>query len=184
MNYRKSYEFHKNYDGKKHYYDEVILNEKNTTYLTFQQFITLYTADSENWHFIEEEQSYETFFTALFWDWSSPTVIFYIPYYTYEDKTKRYVKFLTKKDYKKFVKTLKDNAKKGLDYENQKEVLELTQSVQKRSSQKLLEAQTEVEKVYNEYRSLVEKATLNLNNETPPWISALQETKKLEGENK
>lgn len=155
MNYHKSYEFHKNYNGKKHFYDDALLKDENTTYLTFQQFITLYNADSENWHFIEEEESYEYFFSWLFWDY--PRTTFYIPYYTYEDKTIRYIKFLTKKDYKNFVKTLKNNAKKGLDYENQKEVLELTQSVQKRSSQKLLEAQTEVEKAYNEHIDLIQK---------------------------
>ena len=150
MNYYKSYEFHKNYNGKEHIFDDVLLRDENTTYLTFQQFITLYNADSENWHFIEKEKSYETFF-------SYPRTTFYIPYYTYGNKTKRYIKFLTKKDYKKFVKTLKNNAKKGLDYENQKEVLELTQSIQKRSSQKLLEAQTEVEKAYNEHIDLIQK---------------------------
>ena len=159
MNYHKSYEFHKNYNGKEHWYDDVLLKDENTTYLTFQQFITLYTADSENWHFIKEEKSYETFFNSLFWDLDYPTTTFYIPYYIYGNKAIRYIKFLTKKDYKNFVKTLKNNVKKGLDYENQKEVLELTQSIQKRSSQKLLEAQTEVEKAYNEHIDLIQKIT-------------------------
>ena len=158
MNYHKSYKFHKNYDGKEHWYDDALLNNENTTYLTFQQFITLYTADSENWHFIEKEKSYETFFSSLIWEeWNYPTTIFYIPYYTYENKTIRYIKFLTKKDYKKFVKTLKNNTKKGLDYENQKEILELTQSIQTRSNQKLLEAQKEVQKAYDEHIDLIQK---------------------------
>ena len=151
------------YFNLKYLYDaDANLNDKYTTNLLFDTWKILYDADSDNWGFVKERFSKDCRYSVKgFWD---PAYI-YIPYYIlskkhkYEDR--RYIKFLTKKDYKKFVKFIKDIIVNSEDSENQKEILELTEVIGKRAKEKVKETTKKLNDSYKEMLSITQKASSN-----------------------
>jgi hypothetical protein len=141
--------------------EEISLRSEYTTNLSYDKFIVFYNADPENWKFIKEGFRECNRHSACRRD---PEYV-YIPEYTYKDeqgyKRHRYIKFLTRKDYKKFVKFMNKMYRAGEDHENQSEILELANIVGEKSREKLENINKEVSENYNNMISLVNKCSSN-----------------------
>lgn len=136
--------------------EEILLRSEYTTNLSYDKFIVFYNADPENWKFIKEG-----FHSAYGKD---PEYV-YIPEYTYKDKQgyerHRYIKFLTRKDYKKFIKFMDKMYRTGEDHENQNEVLELANIIGEKSREKLENINKKVSENYDTMISLINKCNSN-----------------------
>lgn len=125
------------------------LNDKNTTFLTFPQWKALYEGDPEGWYQVNGKNAYIT----------CPC------YIKINEKGNRcwdevrFIKFLHRRDFKKWLKFLKNAEKKGIEYNNLQEIAELTSSVRQVAQMRLEESQKQVQIQYNEMRKLLEKNT-------------------------
>jgi hypothetical protein len=136
------------------------LNDENTTFLTFSQWKTLYEGDPEGWYQVNGKNAYVT-----------------CPCYIKIDEKGnrcwnkvRFIKFLHRRDFKKWLKFLKNAEKKGLEYDNFQEVAELTSSVRQVAQMKLEESQKQVQIQYDEMRKLLEKNTSNVQTTPIPTL--------------
>jgi hypothetical protein len=136
------------------------LNDENTTFLTFSQWKTLYEGDPEGWYQVNGKNAYVT-----------------CPCYIKIDEKGnrcwnkvRFIKFLHRRDFKKWLKFLKNAEKKGLEYDNLQEVAELTSSVRQVAQMKLKESQKQVQIQYDEMRKLLEKNTSNVQTTPIPTL--------------
>lgn len=141
--------------------EEISLRSEYTTNLSYDKFIVFYNADPENWKFIKEGFHKYNRHSAC---GSDPEYV-YIPEYTYKDKQgyerHRYIKFLTRKDYKKFVKFMNKMYRAGEDHENQSEVLELANIIGEKSREKLENINKKVSENYDNMISLINKCSSN-----------------------
>lgn len=141
--------------------EEISLRSEYTTNLSYDKFIVFYNADPENWKFIKEGFHKCNRHSVCGRD---PEYV-YIPEYTYKDKQgykrHRYIKFLTRKDYKKFVKFMNKMYRTGEDHENQSEILELANIVGEKSREKLENINKEVSENYDDMISLFNKCSSN-----------------------
>lgn len=158
--WKLSYQRHLNFDK----FEYKTIPEHRITYVTFDKWQILYNADPGNWHYFYSEGSHWGAFDYIFYN-------YYIPYYQYPFLSKNninayhFIKFLTKKDYKKFVKFILNNEEEGTDYQNQKELLYLTQQIGDQSTKRLEAAQKEVQKAYKENKRIMEKSVIDLLKE-------------------
>lgn len=142
------------------YDKDVYLQSDITTNLGFEAWKVFYEADPDNWEFIRERFSEDNKHSVSKRD---PKYV-YFPCYIYvkDGRNKnRYIKFLTKKDYKKFFKFIKNIYAKGEDVENQNEILELANIVGEKSREKLENINKEVLENYDNMISLVNKCSSN-----------------------
>lgn len=125
------------------------LNDKNTTFLTFSQWKTLYEGDPEGWYQAKDEDA----------DMVCPC------YVKINEKGNRcwdevrFIKFLHKRDFKKWLRFLKSIEKKDIKYDNLQEIIELSNSVRQAAKMRLEESQKQVQIQYNEMQELLEKNT-------------------------
>ena len=136
------------------------LNDKNTTFLTFFQWKILYEGDPEGWYQVNGKNAYVT-----------------CPCYIKIDEKGnrcwdevRFIKFLNRRDFKKWLKFLKNAEKKGIEYDNLQEIAELTSSVRQVAQMKLEESQKQVQIQYDEMRKLLEKNTSNVQTTPIPTL--------------
>lgn len=139
--------------------EEILLRDEYTTNLSFNSWKTFYDADPDNWGIIRESFRYCSRYSVSKYD---PLYV-YFPCYTYEDndnrKKERYIKFLTRKDYRKFIKFYNRLLYTGEDYQNQKEILELAGIVGKRAKDRVEETQKQIQEEYKNMIHLVCNAT-------------------------
>lgn len=136
------------------------LNDKNTTFLTFSQWKILYEGDPEGWYQVNGKNAYVT----------CPC---YIKINEKGDRCwdeVRFIKFLRRRDFKKWLKFLKNAEKKGIEYDNLQEIAELTSSVRQVAQMKLEESQKQVQIQYDEMRKLLEKNTSNVQTTPIPTL--------------
>lgn len=139
------------------HFNRKIDDEKYESFLSFDQWETFYNADPENWHWDTRQDSYETFF------WKETKYYnYYIVYYRYPDKHHHFIKFLTKRDYKKFKKYIEKHAADGTDWDNEQEILKLSQMIGNIATKRLEEAQKELQNAYHKNKQIMEKASQNL----------------------
>lgn len=136
------------------------LNDKNTTFLTFSQWKILYEGDPEGWYQVNGKNAYVT-----------------CPCYIKIDEKGnrcwdevRFIKFLRRRDFKKWLKFLKNAEKKGIEYDNLQEITELTSSVRQVAQMRLEESQKQVQIQYDEMRKLLEKNTSNVQTTPIPTL--------------
>ena len=142
------YRCHYNADTGLHFDN---LTSKNTTWLSFDKWLTFYNADTENWEIYNHLAYYKS-------------NNYYLPAYKkeegsdYDDPVYQYIKFLTRKDYRKFKRFVKRMKKRGEDLENTNEILELAEIIGNRATLRLEAAQEEINKQYNNMLTLQERA--------------------------
>ena len=157
--WKRSYKKHLNIS----YYCGNTIPSENISYLHFNQWLTFYNADPEHWDCIVNKECDVNSFSGVKYYF-----YYYIPYYKYFSQNGRYItgrhfiKFLTRKDYKKFVKFMITNEEKGTDYQNQQEILKLSQVIGRESAKRLEAAQNEVQKAYEENKRIMERATKDI----------------------
>jgi hypothetical protein len=138
------------------------LNEKNTTYLKFTQWLALYQADPDGWKTTQVSGDSCRYFVM-------PV------YFRVNEKNLRigdepqFIKFLTWWDYCKWKKFLRKERVRGEDNENLKEYQMLLTSAQQVADKRVSEAQEQVRWQYDEMKRLIMSANkdfdLNKNKE-------------------
>ena len=157
-----TYKHHLNCNTGLHYQD---LTKENTTWLSFDKWRTFYNADIDNWEIYNHKSYYGN-------------EDYYLPAYKKAERKNdypiyQYIKFLTRRDYRKFKRFVKKMMKHGEDVENTKEILELADVIGSRATLRLEAAQEEVNKRYRLMLEQQTKATQNLignDGETPICI--------------
>lgn len=134
---------HKNFGG---------FTQEEETFLTFDKWKIFYEADPVNWFYIK---------TTGCTSWSKHVDV-YFPVYHKSNGKKQYIKFLTKRDYKKYLRYIKNLFNTGENYSNLQEVMELATEIRKRAEEHTIAAQQETQKLYDEYKVALEKANLDL----------------------
>ena len=137
--YRKTLKCRYDYD----YYETI--PENRETFFSFQQWVILFEADKKNWSFYEDKDR---------------RVI--MPYYeiiTTEKKERYYIKFLTRKDFKKFNKYINKMFKEGRNYTNIKEQEFLISYIKN-------ENEKELQKIQKELTTMIEEKKSSLYLET------------------
>lgn len=156
-----TYKHHLKCDTGLHYQD---LTDENTTWLSFDKWRTFYNADIDNWEIYNHKSCYGN-------------EDYYLPAYKKEERKDdhsypvyQYIKFLTRRDYRKFKRFVRKMMKRGEDAENTKEILELADVIGNRATLRLEAAQEEVNKRYNNMIELQLKAGAdNISNlQLPP----------------
>ena len=144
-----TYKHHLKCDTGLHYQD---LTKENTTWLSFDKWRTFYNADIDNWEIYNHKSYYGN-------------EDYYLPAYKKAERKNdhsypvyQYIKFLTRKDYRKFKRFVRKMMKRGEDAENTKEILELADIIGNRATLRLEAAQEEVNKRYNNMIELQLKA--------------------------
>lgn len=135
---------HKNFGG---------FSQEEETFLTFDKWKIFYEADPVNWFYIKTTGSTS---------WSKYVDV-YFPVYHKSNGKKQYIKFLTKRDYKKYLKYIKNLFNTGENYSNLQEVMELATEISKRAEEHTIAAQQETQKLYDKYKVALEKASLDLS---------------------
>lgn len=126
------------------------------TFVTFNQWKILYEADACNWH-IKSYLKYDDKDIFNLFENAYIEKTYYDIYYKYpNNKNKHYIKFLRRRDYRKFRRFFKELIKNGKDYYNQKEFLELGEAINKESAKKLEETQKKLNEAYNDTKKLIE----------------------------
>lgn len=124
------------------------LNEKNTTYLKFTQWLALYQADPDGWKTTQISDTGHKYFVM-------PV------YFRVDEKNLRvgdepqFIKFLTWRDYRKWKKFLRKERVRGEDNENLKEYQMLLTSAQQVADKRLCDAQKQVQWQYDEMQRLL-----------------------------
>jgi len=146
------YKHHLECDTGLHYQD---LSRENTTWLSFDKWRIFYNADIDNWE-IYNHKSY------------CGDNDYYLPAYKKAERKDdhsypvyQYIKFLTRRDYRKFKRFVRKMKRRGEDAENTREILELADVIGNRATLRLEAAQEEVNKRYNNMIELQLKADAN-----------------------
>lgn len=147
-----TYKHHLNCNTGLHYQD---LTKENTTWLSFDKWRTFYNADIDNWEIYNHQSYYGN-------------EDYYLPAYKKAERKNdhsypvyQYIKFLTRRDYRKFKRFVRKMMKHGEDAENTKEILELADVIGNRATLRLEAAQEEVNK---RYRLMLEQQTKTTQN--------------------
>lgn len=135
---------HKNFVG---------FSQEEETFLTFYKWKIFYEADPVNWFCLNATGCTK---------WWSKHVDVYFPVYHKSNGKKQYIKFLTKRDYKKYLKYIKNLFNTGENYSNAQEIMELATEIRKRAEERTITAQQETQKLYDEYKATLKKASLDL----------------------
>jgi hypothetical protein len=149
------FKYHKN-AGRGFGYEE--LTDSRVTYTNFDTWKTFYFADKENW---------DLFINASSWE------PYWIPAYRVPNPNRsygwsyRYIKFLTARDYRKFIRFVKNVIRKGEDNENTKELLELTEIIRRRANEHLKEAHSQTAAALKQAEQEAEKYKNTLRHPTP-----------------
>lgn len=130
------------------------LKEENVTYLNFKTWETLYWADREHWSVLYVQPSYTHKYGL-------------IPMYIKDGKYKysrnpeylHYIKFLKKRDYRKWEKFIVKLFKTGNTYANTKEILMLSEIAKKRAEEKAAETHAKTQQAYEEVMQNVSEYT-------------------------
>ena len=96
-------------------YESEQIPPKRETFFSFERWRALYEADEENWDFYIDKYNYTI-----------------VPFYNVDDGvfTKRhYIKFLTRKDFRKFIRYIRIKEKTGQTEENIQEQLFLVEQI-------------------------------------------------------
>ena len=155
-----TYKHHLKCDTGLYYQD---LTDENTTWLSFDKWRTFYNADIDNWEIYNHKSYYGN-------------EDYYLPAYKKAERKDdhsypvyQYIKFLTRRDYRKFKRFVRKMMKRGEDAENTKEILELADIIGSRATLRLEAAQEEVNKRYNNMMELQLKANDNISHlQLPP----------------
>lgn len=130
------------------YWSDCKLNEENTTYLKFKQWLALYQADPDGWKTTKIlDNGYKYFIMPV--------------YFRVDEKNLRvgdepqFIKFLTWRDYRKWKKFLRKEKVRGEDNENLKEYQMLLTSAQQVADKRLCDAQKQVQWQYDEMQRLL-----------------------------
>ena len=130
------------------------LTKENTTWLSFDKWRTFYNADIDNWEIYNHKSYY-----------GDGGEDYYLPAYKKAERENdhsypvyQYIKFLTRRDYRKFKRFVRKMKRRGEDAENTKEILELADIIGNRATLRLEAAQEEVNKRYNNMIELQLKA--------------------------
>lgn len=144
--YRKTLKCRYDYD----YYETI--PEDRETFFSFQQWVILFEADKKNWSFYENKDHkvimpyYEIATTETKKE----------KYPCFETKTKKeryYIKFLTRKDFKKFIKYINKMFKEGRNYTNIKEQEFLISYIRNENEKELKKIQEELTAMIEEKKS-------------------------------
>lgn len=131
------------------------LSDEQVTFLSFDKWVVFYEADPENWENVVNS-NYTYIDTGTYW----------LPrYYSKQKRKSFYIKFLTRKDYRKYIKFMKHLSASGEDIENTKETMELAQIIGERSRLRLEAAQREAQKAYDEHLDLIQKITKRMDGD-------------------
>lgn len=134
---------HKNFNG---------FTPEGETFLTFEKWKIFYEADPANWFYIKKLG-----FTKHGWKEEV-----YFPVYHKVNGEKQYIKFLTRKDYKKYLQYIQNLFDTGENYSNLQEITALAIEIHQRAKERTIAAQQETQKLYDEYKAALEKASLDL----------------------
>lgn len=144
-----TYKHHLKGDTGLYYQD---LTKENTTWLSFDKWRTFYNADIDNWEIYNHKSYFGNY-------------DYYLPAYKKAERKNdhsypvyQYIKFLTRKDYRKFKRFVRKMMRRGEDAENTKEILELADIIGNRATLRLEAAQEEINKQYNNMLMLQERA--------------------------
>lgn len=118
--------FNLTYKGT-HYYIDLIEFPQYETFVNFDTWKSMYCADKENWQIFEDKA-----FAV------NEKIV--IPFYADSKKKLHFIKFLTRRDYRKFRRFWKKEIANGETYENLKEQEELVTIIRERADQNLKDA--------------------------------------------
>lgn len=137
------------------------------TRLTFDQWLTFYHGDPENWIDFENSRFVNV----------SKINSYHLPVYkkfiqktypsgeTVELTEYIYIKFLTRADFKKYENYIKTILKNGEDFENLREIEELARYIGKIADQRLRETQKRTQKAIDDNQKLMEETRLKIRAE-------------------
>ena len=154
------FKYHKN-ASRGFGYEE--LTDSRVTYTNFDTWKTFYFADKENWYLFIKDSPYEPY---------------WIPGYRIPNPNRtcgwsyRYIKFLTARDYHKFIRFIKKLHKDGEDVENTKELLELTEIIRKRANEHVKEAHSQTAAALKQAEQEAEKCRSAFQRPTPLSFNA------------
>ncbi len=132
------------------------LNEKNTTYLKFTQWLALYQADPDGWKTTQVRgDSCKYFVMPVYFRVNEENL-------RIGDKP-QFIKFLTWWDYRKWKKFLRKEMARGEDNENLKEYQMLLTSAQQVADKRVSEAQKQIQLQYDEMQKLLMSANKNFD---------------------
>lgn len=135
--------FNLTYKGT-HYYINLIDFPQYETFVNFDTWKSMYRADKENWQIFEDQAFAE-----------NKKII--IPFYSDPKKKLHFIKFLTRRDYRKFRRFWNKEITNGETYENLKEQEELVTIIRERANQNLKEALKKQTKAEEKVRQQAEK---------------------------
>lgn len=146
------YKYHKN----GHYgCFNVPLKDENVTFLSFDQWVVLYNADKENW---------EDLINSYYTSWGSEKQ-YHLPVYKISNHQFRYIKFLTAKDYRKYLNFINKVTRRGEDAINLQEILELTTIIKDRAEKATQQAKLEAAIAQDNYQKQLIEATQAIKKE-------------------
>lgn len=122
---------------------------ERVTKLSFAQWKVFYNADPENWiNFIGNEHK-------------ATRCMYQIPVYkkiiNHKEYEYIYIKFLTPYDYKQYIDFIREIEGTGQDYQNTKEVLELSEVIKARAAARTKKLQEETAKAYKENQEIYKR---------------------------
>lgn len=127
----------------------VYLNDENTTYLSFEQWETLYTADPEGWKLCVTRRNGEDCVACPVYFRVNEEVL-------REGDHPQFIKFLKRRDYRHWKSFLRAEFAKGIDLENTKEYQMLVSSAQRMADKRLSDAQKQIQAQYDDMMKLLE----------------------------
>lgn len=146
------YKYHKKgYYG----YFNVPLKDENVTFLSFDQWVVLYNADKTNW-----QDLINSYYTS--WGYEKQ---YHLPVYIISNHKFRYIKFLTAKDYRKYLKFINKITQQGEDSTNLQEILELTEIIKDRIEKAAKQAKLEAAIAQDNYEKQLIKVTQAMRKE-------------------
>lgn len=142
--------------------EKLFLCPDRVTFLSFDQWLTFYNADPAHWMDLVNS------------GYIDGTREYHLPVYTIEktytsmsgaEITKpeyRYIKFLTRGDFYKYIRFLRNAEKKGEDYQNSQEILALAEATREESAKRLKEVQERTQKAIDDNARLMEETRLRM----------------------
>ena len=149
------YKYHKN--GFYGYFN-VPLKDEDVIFLSFDQWVVLYNADKENW------EDLINFYYTPWWE-SESAKPYHLPVYKISNHKFRYIKFLTAKDYKKYLKFINKIIQQREDSTNLQEILELTEIIKDRIKKAAKQAKLEAAIAQDNYQKQLIKVTQAMRKE-------------------
>ena len=132
------------------------------TFMDFKTWLTMYNADVSNWWMIDD-------------DFRNTGIPYLIPYYHEIDGKCHFIKFTNAREYRKFKRWLRQHEKELDDYQNIKEQTELATIIRKKATEKVQQAQKELEKNEQNMKEILARIS---DEETPAWVKAVQYTQE------